>query len=77
MVEFFERFLGCDKANNTYRLYFLDDLWVVLEQNNRGGTFMTGFLTQDKAIDYLDMVGCDISELRPPDPLYEALMNDW
>ena len=77
MVEFKERFLSCDGKGNTYRLYFIDDLWIVLEQRNARGTFMTGFLSTNEAIDYLYEAGCDIDKLRPPDPLGEAMGQEW
>lgn len=65
MVEFKTHYLGCDHKGNSYRLYFADDLWLVIEQRNDHGTFLTGFLELDEAIDFLDQMGCDIEELRP------------
>lgn len=63
--EFNEEFLTNDARGNSFRLYLVDDIWLVLEQRNAHGTFLTGFLSKDEAVDFLYEVGADIEEIRP------------
>jgi len=69
--EFNEMFTNCDSKGNSYRMYLVDDIWLILEQRNAFGTFLTGFLTKEEATDYLYELGVDIDELRPPDRFAE------
>lgn len=72
MTEFKEYFMNCDARGNSYRLYPVEGIWLILEQRNDQGTFLTGFLELEEAIDCLYSLGCDIDELRPPERLAEA-----
>jgi hypothetical protein len=67
MEEYKEFFMSCDSKGNSYRLYQAEGIWLVLEQKNTYGTFLTGFLEFSEAVDALYLAGCDIDELRPPE----------